>query len=182
MRARPRRFHFGVPQASTSRTAARKRSAGGEPKEATKPRDMEDDYCGRNPPSGQRIFPEHLLPAIVDERVDVFWWLDIHNAEGKVIDRSGRWYPAVVQSCDVHTGTLAVRYYEVVHNKWVKEDTHEEFGLSFERYATYYEGSVVGGPLSGDIDVIDVKEEHVYLVPDDESDKVRRPSITLARA
>lgn len=95
---------------------------------------------------------------IVGERVDVFWWLDIHNAEGKVIDRSGRWYPAVVQSCNVHTGTLEVRYYEVVRRKLVEEDPLDE---------RYYEGSVVGGPLSGDIDEIDIEEEHVYWVPDE---------------
>ena len=153
---------------------------------------MENDYFGRNPPSDRRIFREDLQPGIEGKRVAVFWWLGDEDGEGKVIGHSGRWYSAEVRSYDFETGTLNVRYYEVVHNKWVKEDTHhnkwvkedthEEFGLSFERYATYYEGSVVGGPLSGDIDVIDVKEEHVYLVPDDESDKVRRPSITLARA
>ena len=151
-------------------------------KETTKPKDMEADYCWKNPVSDHRIFPEDLLPGIKGKRVEVFWLLGDEDGEGNVIGHSGRWYSAEVQSYDVVTGTLNVRYYEVVHNKWVKEDTHEEFGLSFERYATYYEGSVVGGPLSGDIDVIDVKEEHVYLVPDDESDKVRRPSITRARA
>ena len=153
---------------------------------------MEGDYCWRNPPSDQRIFPQDLLPGIKGKRVEVFWLLDDEDGEATAIGHSGRWYPAEVHSYDVETGTLNVRYYEVVHNKWVKEDTHhnkwvkedthEEFGLSFERYATYYEGSVVGGPLSGDIDAIDITEEHVYLVPDDESDKVRRPSITLARA
>ena len=102
----------------------------------------------------------------------MFWWLDIHNAEGKVIDRSGRWYPAVVQSCNVHTGTLEVRYYEVVRRKLVEEDPLDE---------RYYEGSLVGGPLSGDIDEIDIEEEHVYWVPD-ESKKVRRPCITRACA
>ena len=133
---------------------------------------MEDDYCGRNPPSENRLFRGDVQSDIVGERVDVFWWLDIHNAEGKVIDRSGRWYPAVVQSCNVHTGTLEVRYYEVVRRKLVEEDPLDE---------RYYEGSLVGGPLSGDIDEIDIEEEHVYWVPD-ESKKVRRPCITRACA
>jgi hypothetical protein len=161
VRARPRRFHFGVPQASTSRTAARKRSARGEPKNTTEPepKDMEADYCWKNPPSDHRIFREDLLPGIKGKRVTVFWWLGDEDGEGKVIGHSGRWYSAEVRSYDFETGTLNVRYYE---------DGLLDFG----------------GPLalSRRIDAIDITEEHVYLVPDDESDTVRRPSITRARS
>ena len=74
--------------------------------------------------------------------------------ERSVSGRSGQWYPAVVQSYDAGTGTLTVRYYE---------------------------RSVVGGALSNETDPIDIAQEHVYLVPD-ETEKVRRPSITRARA
>jgi len=159
VRARPRRFHFGVPQASTSRTAALKRSVRGEPKNTTEPKDIENDYFGRNPPSDQRIFREDLQPGIEGKRVAVFWWLHDEDGEGKVIGHSGRWYSAEVRSYDFETGTLNVRYYE---------DGLLDFG----------------GPLalSRRIDAIDITEEHVYLDPDDESDKVRRPSITRARA
>jgi hypothetical protein len=148
-----------VPQASTSRTAALKRTVRGAPKEPTKPKDIENDYFGRNPPSDRRIFREDLQPGIEGKRVAVFWWLGDEDGEGKVIGHSGRWYSAEVRSYDFETGTLNVRYYE---------DGLLDFG----------------GPLalSRRIDAIDITEEHVYLDPDDESDKVRRPSITRARA
>ena len=114
---------------------------------------MEADHNGRNPPSDHRLLVGNVPTDIAGKRVDVFWWEDDER-----IGRVGRWYSAVVQSYDAGTGTLIVCYQEV----------------KLER-------SVVGGAPSNEIDTIDISLEHVYLVPD-ETEKVRRPSITRARA
>ncbi len=117
-------------------------------------RDMATDYHGRNPPSDHRLLPGEVPCDIKGERVDVFWWSNVHDDKGTVTGRKGRWYPALVHGYDADTGTLTVRYYA---------------------------GSVVGGKLSRKIDAINIVQEHVYLVPD-ESDRVRRPRITRALA
>ena len=118
-------------------------------------RAMEADHNGRNPPSDHRLLVGNVPTDIAGKRVDVFWW---EADERSVTGRVGRWYSAVVQSYDAGTGTLIVCYQEV----------------KLER-------SVVGGAPSNEIDTIDISLEHVYLVPD-ETEKVRRPSITRARA
>ena len=110
---------------------------------------MEADYFGRHPPSDHRLLPGDVPPHIAGERVHVFWWENTHDDAGRVIGRSGRWYPAVVQSYLAATHTLNVRYYEAMHINDVER---------------HYDD---GGALSEEIDAIDIVREHVYFVPDE---------------
>ena len=116
---------------------------------------IEADHNGRNPPSDHRLLVGDVPTDIAGKRVEVFWW---ETDKGSVTGCVGRWYSAVVQSYDADTGTLIVCYNEVT-----------------------LECSEVGGAPSSEIDTIDISLEHVHLVPD-ETEKVRRPSITRARA